>query len=236
MNIAEILKYCSKGTKLYSLVDGEVYLQNICNTRQYCIEVSVNDYTSTYFTEDGKLFANRPNGECILFPSKEQRDWKKFRLPIKQGDVMMKCDGSSAFISNGLITEDGFFEYICGVHFTFGDLRISNLTGLSNIWTDEFCIPASKKVKKKLFDKIKEAGYKWNADTLELEKIEPKFKPFDKVLVRNYNYENWKCSLFSHYKNSNETEYIYVTMNGSYIHCIPYEGNEHILGKTINLQ
>lgn len=110
------------------------------------------------------------------------------------------------------------------------------MNGLSNIWTDEFCIPASEEVKKKLFDKIKEAGYKWNADTLELEKIKPKFKPFDKVLVRNYNYENWKCSLFSHYKNSNETEYIYVTITGSYIHCIPYEGNEYLLNKTINLQ
>lgn len=74
MNIAEILKDCPKGTKLYSLVDGEVYLQNICNTGQYRIEVSVNDWTSTYFTEDGKLFTNRPNGECVLFPSKEQRD------------------------------------------------------------------------------------------------------------------------------------------------------------------
>lgn len=80
MNIAEILKHCPKGTKLYSLVDGEVSLQNICNTGQYRIEVSVNDWTSTHFTEDGKLFANRPNGECILFPSKEQRDWNKFRV------------------------------------------------------------------------------------------------------------------------------------------------------------
>lgn len=80
MNIAEILKHCPKGTKLYSLVDGEVSLQNICNTGQYRIEVSVNDWTSTHFTEDGKLFANRPNGECVLFPSKEQRDWNKFRV------------------------------------------------------------------------------------------------------------------------------------------------------------
>lgn len=86
MNIAEILKHCPKGTKLYSLVDGEVYLQNICNSGQYRIEVSVNDRTSTYFTEDGKLFANRPNGECVLFPSKEQRDWSKFNMNTKVND------------------------------------------------------------------------------------------------------------------------------------------------------
>ena len=91
MNIAEILKHCPKGTKLYSLVDGEVTLQNICNTGQYRIEVSVNDWTSTHFTEDGKLSANRPNGECVLFPSKEQRDWSKFNMNTKVNDEETEC-------------------------------------------------------------------------------------------------------------------------------------------------
>lgn len=49
MNIAEILRKCPKGTKLYSLVDGEVTLENVSNTGQYRIEVSVNDFTSTFF-------------------------------------------------------------------------------------------------------------------------------------------------------------------------------------------
>lgn len=48
MNIAEILRKCPKGTKLYSLVDGEVTLENVSNTGQYRIEVSVNDFTSTF--------------------------------------------------------------------------------------------------------------------------------------------------------------------------------------------
>lgn len=187
MNIVEILKYCPKGTKLYSLIDGEVTLGKIESPKvvQYPIEVIISDYQTNYYTKDGLYSISHP-GECVLFPSKTQRDWKKFRLPIKPGDVMMKCNGSSAFISNGLITEDGGFEYICGVPFAFSDLRISHLNGLSNIWTDEFCIPASEEVKKKLFDKIKEAGYKWNANTLELEKI-PKFKEGDVLINKNTN-------------------------------------------------
>ena len=39
MNIANLLKYCPKGTTLYSLVDGEVTLESICNTGQYHIEI-----------------------------------------------------------------------------------------------------------------------------------------------------------------------------------------------------
>ena len=92
MDIAEILKKCPKGTKLYSLVDGEVTLENISNTGQYRIEVSVNDWTRTYFTKDGLLFDNRPNGECVLFPSKDQRDWNKFGTNDQSTDQKPKIE------------------------------------------------------------------------------------------------------------------------------------------------
>lgn len=103
MNIAKILKYCPKGTKLYSLVDGTVTLESIDNTQQYPIEVITSTGNTSYFTKDGKIFANRPDGECVLFPSKDQRDWEEFRLPVKRGDIMMSdgkpievldCDGT----------------------------------------------------------------------------------------------------------------------------------------------
>ena len=159
----------------------------------------------------------------------------------KEYKEIMALNGSSPFISNGVITDDGGFEYICGVPFTFGDLRISHLTGLSNIWTDEFCIPCSEEVKKKLFDKMEEAGYKWNPNTLELEKIENKpkkqyfkqFKPFDKVLVRDSCDKKWSINIFSYY-DEEDTDCPYVCLNGSYHYCIPYaDYNKHLLGTKI---
>lgn len=175
MNIANLLKYCPKGTTLYSLVDGEVTLESICNTGQYHIKVVTNNGNTSYFTKDGKIFANRPNGECVLFPSKDQRDWSKFRLPIKRGDIMMKADGTIPFIASGEFYKDTSPKYICGVDST-GHFK----TGIYG-WTSEFYIPASKEAKKELFSKIAEAGYKWNADTLEIEKIEFKFKEGDVI-------------------------------------------------------
>lgn len=140
MNVAEILKNCPKGTKLYSLVDGEVTLENVRNIGQYCIEVSVNDFTSTFLTKDGKLFDNRPNGECVLFPSKHQRDWSKFKVPGQ--------------------------------------------------------------------------------------KPKYQFKPFDKVLVRDYEDRVWECSFFSRIDEDGS----YRCINVGWKYCIPYEGNEHLLG------
>lgn len=166
MNIANLLKYCPKGTKLYSTAFGEVELidaSSLANT----ILVQNNHDTPFTFYSDGSYILD---GECILFPSKDQRDWSKFRLPLKKGDIMMKADGTIPFIASGEFYEDTSPKYICGVS-TTGRFSI----GIYG-WTSEFYIPASKEAKKELFSKIAEAGYKWNADTLELEKIEPKFK------------------------------------------------------------
>ena len=92
--------------------------------------------------------------------------------------------------------------------------------------------PATKEQRDLLFAKMKEAGYEWDADKKELKKIQPhydisNFKPFDKVLVRNGNDYSWNCGLFSYLGNK------YFACCGSmYRQCIPYEGNEALLGTT----
>lgn len=56
-------------------------------------------------------------------------------------------------------------------------------------------------------------------------------KPFDKVLVRDHNAQEWVASLFSNYNEPKK--YKYICVNGSgYAQCIPYEGNEHLFGTT----
>ena len=81
LNLVEILKDCPKGTKLYSPVTGEVNFVKIINTGgKYHIKVEIEDdgFFSFFFTSQGKLY-NISQGECVLFPSKEQRDWSKFK-------------------------------------------------------------------------------------------------------------------------------------------------------------
>ena len=103
----------------------------------------------------------------------------------------------------------------------------------------DFTIPASEEAKKELFDKMEEAGYKWNANTLKLEKAVPKFeskfKPFDKVLVKDDLNEEWSINLFS-YHDKECQDFPYACINGHYKYCIPYEGNEYFVGKTANIK
>ena len=77
LNLVEILKDCPDGTKLYSPVFGEVEFESI-NDIIGPIIVTTNTGNAECFTADGKMYTYY-NGECLLFPSKDQRDWSKFK-------------------------------------------------------------------------------------------------------------------------------------------------------------
>ena len=85
LNLVEILKYCPKGTKLYSVIYGEVELEEIVTDYNYPIIFTYKDQigrVSNSVTVDGRLLHYR-YGECTLFPSKHQRDWSKFNIEPK---------------------------------------------------------------------------------------------------------------------------------------------------------
>ena len=87
LNLVEILKDRPKGTKLYSTVFGEVKFMGIKENAPYPIIVKVNNENFESFTADGRIIVYF-DGECTLFPSKDQRDWSKFKLKKPKFDPM----------------------------------------------------------------------------------------------------------------------------------------------------
>ena len=82
LNLREILKDCPTGTKLYSPIFGDVELVKVYSQAEatnFHIVVKLSDGETDAFTKDGKLFTEY-NGECTIFPSKDQRDWNKFKV------------------------------------------------------------------------------------------------------------------------------------------------------------
>ena len=88
LNLVEILKDCPSGTKLYSPVYGDVELEKVIQVEDdflssieddiYPIKIKLNNNSLDNFTKDGRMFVDY-SGECMLFPSKDQRDWSKFK-------------------------------------------------------------------------------------------------------------------------------------------------------------
>ena len=81
LNLVEILKDCPKGTKLYSPIYGDVELVKVyLKDNAYPIEIKIGKSSEMIvdITNNGRLLGDFP-GECVLFPSKDQRDWSKFK-------------------------------------------------------------------------------------------------------------------------------------------------------------
>lgn len=85
LDLAEILKDCPKGTKLYSPLCGEVALNSVDEDDIYYPIKANCDGLQLTFTRNGK-YHRKFNGECMLYPSKDQRDWSKFEIPVKKFD------------------------------------------------------------------------------------------------------------------------------------------------------
>ena len=89
IDLTKILKDCPKGTKLYSTVLGCVTLEEIHDYNVYPIVVSCKNGNIENFTADGKMIEYY-DGECVLLPSKNQRDWNKFTAPWYKEDKLIK--------------------------------------------------------------------------------------------------------------------------------------------------
>lgn len=141
LDLTVLLRDCPKGTKLYSPLFGEVELEAVTKVHTFPIEVRVGKRENfAEFTSNGRFFADHENSECMLFPSKDNRDWSTFKV----------------------------------------------------------------------------------------EQTQPQFKPFEKVLVRNHDGQAWKTSLYSYLRKGWANPH--VCIEDCYNQCIPYEGNEHLLG------
>lgn len=93
INLVEILKDCPEGTKFYSSVYGELIYSSmhpdLLNTKIYFINENIRSTINESplvigYYRDGRLYATK--GECTIFPSKDQRDWSKFKVPVKKFD------------------------------------------------------------------------------------------------------------------------------------------------------
>ena len=136
-----------KRGKFYSTIYGEVEFEKIRKDSDYPIVLITKHGNNCDVLSDGKHYGQY-DGECTLFPSKDQRDWSKFTAP----------------------------------------------------WYKK-------------------------------EKFDPKtLKEFDKVIVNDTTYHNWKCDIFSHIIES-VTHYPYQCVGNFYMFCIPYnDETKHLIG------
>lgn len=226
INIAKILKDFPKGTKLYSPIYDKVELLGVNIYSVYSIMTATSIGSIGIFTSDGRLYEKYPTAECLLFPSSEMRDWSKF---FKRGDVVRSIDDGTQAVFKGWESDDYTSFYASIVHHAEVDEWDEDVV----FAVESFYKESEEFARGFIVDAEEHYNGKYNPDTLQVEPVKPEcpFKPFDKVLVRDAEGLEWYANYFSHYREYDQG-YPYACMGVYYRYCIPYEGNEHLLGTT----
>lgn len=140
LNLIEILKDCPYGKKLYSTVFGEVKFDRIDTILSHPIVVRIgrieDDHTET-FSADGRLYSYH-NGECVLFPSKEERNWSKFNPKQPKKPKQPKFDPKTLQPFDRVLVRDSGQHWCCDL---FSNIVEATYHYLCVGSAFEYCIP-----------------------------------------------------------------------------------------------
>ena len=202
------------------------YSEFLCTTEKYSFKN--NQYANhDYLKAIEEKLGGKLNHETLEIE-------KQFEL--KDGDIVVTdgvpsmCYSKCIFILKGdwNIYEDRANSYI---FYNVSNNHIS-FNIVDKAIRDRDIHLATEEEKQQLFDALAKEGKRWDAEKKQIVDLKPKckFKPFDKVLGRNEKDGVWEAELFSHYRE--ESQYPFRCIGFARKYCIPYEGNEYLLGTT----
>lgn len=183
INVAELLKDCPKGMELDCILFDNVTFDRVADDGIWIkhIDSKSCDEHSLYVYNDGSFPIHNLRTKCVIFP-KGKTTWDGFVPPckFKDGDVIYnQCIKATAIFykqTNGNTISHCFLN-------AWKELKIQHkhCKLLSN-WR-----LATEEEKAKLFQEIKNKGYKWNEETKTLEILnEPNFKDGDVIACENH--------------------------------------------------
>ena len=181
IDIYEILKDEEYGTELYTPICGNVWHSGMANDKDSAKAIWTEDGAGRehFFDKNGKIYKE---GEILLFPSKQMRDWSKF---FKKGDVLeyvgdKKLQGTCTFEKYEDETKTRFFGRFVK------EKEVLNPNLSANFRTVDWV----KKYDPTGYIRFVEErlGGKLNRKTLEIEKTQPDFKDGDIVVAEEDNY------------------------------------------------
>lgn len=180
INIAELLKDCPKGMELDCTMYENVKFDGIETGESFPIRIVIGGDEHEALTEFGR-WNNSDNAKCVIFP-KGKTTWEGFVPPyqLKDGDIVANQNNTGTWI--GIYHK---YNHLKGSFSSYCYLRRDG-EFCANPTEGHMCYEtrlATDEEKQKLFQAIKDSGYKWNAEAKSLEKllVEPWFKVGDRI-------------------------------------------------------
>ena len=192
----------------------------LCTTERYSLEDK--DTAQTYINTIEKRLGGKLNLDTLVV--------EKPQPEFKDGDIVMSDSGTIVLVRGISLTRKIYYHaYMRNEYIYINQVEGEFFSRISRI--KRF---ATDSEKQQFFDALAKEGKTWDAEKKQIVDLKPKveLKPFDKVLIRDFGSQAWQVSLFS-YKDSDS----YYCCNGSsWNQCIPYIGNESLLGTTKDVE
>ena len=141
IDLTKILKDCPKGFELYSSIYGKVMFEKIKGDSLYPIAVSNKEGGLDSFTANGKMLIGY-DGECCLFPSKDQRDWSKFIAPWYKKE---KFDPKTLKTFDRVLCKNGLDMWRCDFFSSYMETYVCQNVCISGSYS--YCIPYNDETK-----------------------------------------------------------------------------------------
>lgn len=207
----------------------------------HCLIINDNEYdngTTVFNTNDFKGIEAEDDVQTYIKTIEEKLGGKlnretleveKTQPEFKDGDIVHDVHGYNTYIIKEFSNKH--IKVYAGLTKQYG--AIIHKIGISEIFHLRL---ATEEEKQQLFDALTEEGKAWDAEKKEIVDLKTKveLRPFDRVLVRNRNTHHWEADLFGF--KSDGANIFYHCVGGFWKICIPYEGNEHLLGTTKDVE
>lgn len=200
INIYEILKGVEYCTELYTPICGRVWYSGMANDKDSAKAIWTEDKDGRehFFDKNGKIYKE---GEVLLFPSKELRDWSKF---FKKGDVLVHRNGDVHVIFEGF--KDNCYTRFNCKHYLWKEFfedyskeKFEMITFLFDKVSDDEAQTYINTIEKFL-------GGKLNRETLEIEKPAKLTFEIGKLYVFREEDEDGELAIIGELIAKNESE------------------------------
>lgn len=197
IDIYEILKGEEYGTELYTPKCGRVWRSGMANDKDSAKAIWTEDEAGRehFFDKNGKI---DKEGEPLLFPSKEMRDWSKF---FKKGDVLVSKDREVHIIFEKF--EDDAFTKFRGKHYLWKECYNEEVFQME---TSVFEKASDDDAQTYINTIEKFLGGKLNRETLEIEKPAKLKFEIGKFYVFNEDDEDGELTIIGELIAKNESE------------------------------
>lgn len=202
---------------LWKEYDEEDYSKEETKMLTSVFEKANDDAAQTYIKTIEKKLGGKFNRETL--------EVEKPHPEFKDGDIL-SIQEDEEYYHTILIFKGGADVYVYFDCFhralTYGTKVDENEKSIYHLATEE--------EKQQLFDALAKENKTWDAEKKAIVDLKPKveLKPFDKVLVRDRKTYHWEVDLFGF--KTEGPNIVYHCVGGSWKFCIPYIGNESLLG------